>query len=68
MGVILWVCALAAAVLRRAAPLAPATADVWKDSFLKRRWWMTLNLLRKASVLWDAGGKREGFVVSLLWC
>ena len=37
----------------------------WKDSFLKRRWWMRLYRFRKTWVLCDAGGRSEGFDISL---
>lgn len=67
MGVILCDC-IADAPRRSDALLALVTAEVWKASLRRSRWWMTLNLLRKDSVLWEADGKRDGLEVTLSCC
>lgn len=65
MGVILCDCSAEDAFRREAELRVPATAEVWKDSFRRSRWCTTLYRLRKASVLWEAGGKRDGLDVIL---
>ncbi len=65
IGVIFCDCNASDPPRRSPALLALVTLAVWKASLRRRRWWMTLYLLRNASVLCDAGGRRDGLEATL---